>query len=208
MNQARPRIRPLASRASPRRFSTALGVLICTAGSGAAWGAPGPVEGAEIGRNVIATEPLALVFARTIALEYERGFGHVGVHLSTALALGDFSLTESERSGDYLSLGFTAGVRFYPWSEAPRGAFFGPFGTVAWIQAESRAGGETAETSGVGWAAGAMVGWTWVLGTSFVVSVGGGAAWYELALDPDAGDETSGRSGLLPALRLAVGAAF
>ncbi len=206
MSDSRPRIRPTIQCGPPTgRCASLLVALTFALGPSGAWAAPGD---GDIARNVIATEPLALVFARTIALEYERGIGHVGVHVSTALALGDFSLTESDRTGDYLSVGFTAGVRVYPWSEAPRGAFFGPFATVAWIQAESRSGDESAETSGVGWAAGAMVGWTWVLGTSFVVSVGGGAAWYELALDADDGADTSGRRGLLPALRLAVGAAF
>jgi len=193
------------AQAAWKRIATKLAALAWVTGPASTYAAPVPDD---IARNVIAIEPLALVFARTIALEYERGIDHIGVHVSTALALGDFSISEPERSGDYLSIGFTLGVRVYPWTEAPRGPFFGPFATIAWIEAKSRSGDQTAETSGFGWAAGAMVGWTWVLGTSFVVSVGGGAAWYELSLDPDDTVEPSGRRGALPSLRLAVGAAF
>ena len=39
--------------------------------------------------NALTLEPLAVVFARTIALEYERGFGPVGLALGAAVGLGD-----------------------------------------------------------------------------------------------------------------------
>lgn len=152
--------------------------------------------------NAITLEPLAVVYARTIALEYERGFGTLGVHLGAAFTLGDFE--GDGESGDYLAVGATLGVRFYPWSDAPGGAFVGPFGSLAWVEAED--GGSRSE--GLGWSAGAMVGWTWILGSVFVLSIGAGAAWYAYDVDGADGGAKVGRSGLWPALRLAVGMAF
>lgn len=155
----------------------------------------------ETPRNVITLEPLAVVYARTIAVEYERGFGHVGVHVGTAMTLGGFD--SGGGKGNYLAIGVTLGMRFYPWSQAPEGPFAGPFGSVAWVDADDG----TSQSAGVGWSVGGLVGWTWVLGSVFALSLGAGAAWY--AYDVDGADgATVGRSGFLPALRLAVGAAF
>lgn len=152
---------------------------------------------AETPENALTLEPLAVVFARTIALEYERGFGPVGLALGAAVGLGDVSHQSSGRSGDFTALGLTLSVRIYPWDLAPRGAFFGPFGSLGWVEAE--AGDRRA--SGLGWSVGALAGYTWILGTSFILSGGAGFAWYE----HEVGD---GESGLFPTLRLAVGAAF
>ncbi len=147
--------------------------------------------------NAITLEPLAVVFSRTITLEYERGFGPVGLALAGALGLGDIAHTSSQTSGDFIALGLTLSVRIYPWDLAPRGAYIGPYSTLMWVEAE--AGGHS--ESGVGWSVGALVGYTWLLGTSFVVSGGVGLGWYEHEVG-------EGESGLVPALRLALGAAF
>lgn len=160
-----------------------------------------PRDVADAPDSVITLEPLAVVYARTIALEYERGVGHVGLHLGAALTLGSFDL--SERSGDYLGVAVTLGARFYPWTEAPAGPFIGPFASVGWVEAQDG----VQRASGVGWSVGAMAGWTWLLGSVFALSLGAGAAWY--AYDIDGADgATVGRAGFLPAVRLAVGAAF
>lgn len=164
-----------------------------------------PARAREAGpRNAITLEPLAVVFARTIAVEYERGVGRFGVHLGGAVTLGDFDAGET--SGDYLALAATLGVRFYPWSEGPVGAFVGPYASLGWVDAES--GGERA--SGLGWSVGAMAGWTWVFGSVFALSLGAGAVYYRHDIDPDGagGEPAKGRSGLFPATRLGVGAAF
>lgn len=158
--------------------------------------------------NAITLEPLALVYARTIVLEYERGLGRVGLALASAVTLGDWSADGA--SGDYLALGATLAVRIYPWTEAPAGPFIGPFGGLAWVDASGQtsgpsSGGENA--SGIGWSVGALAGWSWTLGGGFVLSLGAGAAWYSYDLALSSGD-TVGRHGFLPALRLAVGAAF
>ncbi len=155
----------------------------------------------EAPKNVITLEPLAVVYARTIALEYERGIGRVGLHLGSALTLGSFDSADS--NGDYLAVAVTLGMRIYPWTDAPEGPFVGPFGSVAWVDADD---GTTAVT-GVGWSVGAMVGWTWLLGSVFALSLGAGAAWYSYGIERADGT-TAGHEGFLPALRLAVGAAF
>jgi len=172
-------------------------------------GAPAPVADLATTadpepKNVITLEPLAVVFARTIAVEYERGIGRFGLHLGGAVTLGGFDAADA--SGDYLALGVTLGVRFYPWSEGPIGAFVGPFGSLGWVSAES--GDERA--SGLGWSVGAMAGWTWVFGSVFALSLGAGAVYSRHEIDPDGpgGDPARGRSGFFPATRLGVGAAF
>lgn len=165
-------------------------------------GKPAAAHGeVETPRNVITLEPLAVVYARTIAVEYEHGFGHVGVHIGSALTLGGFD--SGEGKGNYLAVGVTLGTRIYPWSDAPAGGFVGPFGSVAWVDADD---GKT-QSQGIGWSVGAMVGWTWLLGSVFALSLGAGAAWYSYEVD-GADGATVGRSGFEPALRLAVGAAF
>lgn len=173
---------------------------------GAARGAP-PAEGAaDPGpENAITFEPLAVVFARTIAVEYERGFDLVGVHFGVALTLGDFATAgDNAQSGTFRGVALTFGARFYPWSRAPSGAFFGPFGSLAWVDAET--GDATA--SGFGWSAGALAGWTLILGRSFDLSLGAGAAWYDANAQRAQGESDTARSGIQAALRLAIGAAF
>lgn len=171
--------------------------VLCGVGVALVAGPRGGVARAAGPENAITLEPLAVVFARTIALEYERGFGPVGLALGAALGLGDIAHRSSNTDGDFMALGLTLSVRVYPWDLAPRGAFFGPFGTLGWVEAEA---GET-RASGFGWSLGALAGYTWLFGTSFIVSGGAGLAWYE----HEVGD---GESGLLPTLRLAVGAGF
>ena len=176
-----------------------------------AWGLAAVASAAGAGearaaepKNAITLEPLAVVFARTIAVEYERGFGAVGVHLGGAVTFGGFD--SEAASGDYRAFAATLGVRIYPWSDAPIGAFGDLFGSLGWVSAAS--GDESAE--GLGWSLGAMVGWTWVFGSVFALSLGAGAAYYAHDVDPDGGGsaQSEGRSGFFPVTRLGVGAAF
>lgn len=163
---------------------------------------PPPDPGPE---NAITFEPLAVVFARTIAVEYERGFDLVGVHAGVALTLGDFATGgDNAQSGTFRGVALTLGARFYPWSRAPSGAFIGPFGSVAWVDADTGA----ATASGFGWSAGALAGWTLILGRSFDLSLGAGAAWYDATARRAQGESEPTRSGVQAALRLAIGAAF
>jgi len=152
--------------------------------------------------NVLTVEPLGVVFAKTIALEYERRITHgFSLALSPAIALGD--VTKTETNGSYLAFGVTLAARVYPWSAAPEGAFVSPFGGVAYVEADDGAG---TSVDGIGWSAGGMVGYTFILGRFFVFSMGAGAAWIDQELH--VGAETSGKRGVYPALRLAIGGSF
>lgn len=151
--------------------------------------------------NALTLEPLAVVFAKTIALEYERRITHgFSLALSPAVALGD--VTKGETEGDYFAFSVTLAARIYPWSPAPSGAFVSPFGGIGYVEA-SHAG---QHSSGVGWSAGGIVGYTFILGRFFVFSIGGGAAWIDQERELEGA--TRGKRGIYPALRLAIGGVF
>ena len=159
--------------------------------------------------NALTIEPLAVVFARTIALEYERGIGGwVSVFVQPSFVYGSSRVVTSEGNattttdGEYFAVGGTLGVRIFPWRAAPTGPFVSPFAGLAYTHAS--AGGESA--SGLGWSVGGLIGYTFVLGSVFELSLGGGAAYAAYAIE--AGGKRFGGRGVLPAFRLAVGAVF
>ena len=159
--------------------------------------------------NAITLEPLAVVFARTITLEYERAFGAwMSVFIQPSLILGSSHAvvgsgdTATSVDGDYFAVAGTLGVRIFPWRGAPGGPFVSPFAGVAYTHAT--AGSDSA--SGIGWSVGGMIGYTFVLGSVFDLSIGGGAAY--VALDIDAGGKRFGETGVQPSFRVAVGAVF
>ncbi|MFO0748044.1 MAG: hypothetical protein U1F43_20645 [Myxococcota bacterium] len=154
--------------------------------------------------NALVVEPLAVVFAKTIALEYERrlttGFS---LALAPALALGEIKGSGTDpATGGYKAFGVSLAARFYPWSTAPEGAFIGPYGGVAWVSADA---GDVTVT-GLGWSLGGLAGYTWILGKFFVFSIGAGASWNDMSLDHEG--TTSGKHGLYLATRLAIGGVF
>lgn len=154
--------------------------------------------------NALTIEPLAVVFAKTIALEYERRLTTgVTIAFGPVITLGETTTGgEDAVEGSYVAWGLDLTTRFYPWSVAPAGAFIGPFAGVAWTSSE--AGDRVSE--GFGWSLGGLAGYTWILGKYFVFSVGAGAAWIDLDLDVDG--ESRGKRGVYPALRLAIGGVF
>ncbi len=159
--------------------------------------------------NALTIEPLAVVFARTIALEYERGIGGwVSVFVQPSFVYGSSRVVTTEGNattttdGEYFAVGGTLGVRIFPWRAAPTGPFVSPFAGLAYTRA--RTGGDSA--SGLGWSVGGLIGYSFVLGSVFELSLGGGAAYAAYALE--AGGKRFGERGVLPALRLAVGAVF
>ena len=158
--------------------------------------------------NALTIEPLAVVFARTIAIEYERGIGGwVSVFVQPSFVYGSSRVVTTDGNatttdGEYVAVGGTLGVRIFPWRAAPTGPFVSPFAGLAYTHAS--AGGESA--SGLGWSVGGLIGYTFVLGSVFELSLGGGAAYAAYALE--AGGKRFGDRGVLPAFRLAVGAVF
>lgn len=170
-------------------------------------------------QNALTLDPLTLVFTRAIALEYERGFGPVGVHVGTSLLVGDLELSEFKALQSHsLGFGFQLGLRYYPWSKALKGAYINPYAAFSHTQMESEVPAIAGEDgvlsqpiqdslSGWGWSVGAVVGWAWVLGDSFAFSLAGGAGWCETRLESKNGTRLN-EKGFCPTLRVAVGAAF
>ncbi|MFT7579141.1 MAG: hypothetical protein ACI9MR_000803 [Myxococcota bacterium] len=156
---------------------------------------------AEPVSNTITVEPLALILTRTIALEYERTLSDT-VSLFVAPSFTTGSVTSGDNNADFLSLGASAGVRFYLTEPAPAGLFLNPLVQVAWASGSR----DDVSGTGVGWSAGGLVGYAWVLSNTFDLSVGLGAAYYRLDLDVDG--ETFDDAGIQPLGRLAVGVAF
>lgn len=160
------------------------------------------------GANAIVMEPLAVVFAKTFVLEYERRVTP-GVSLALAPAVsygeaqGSAAEGETPKSGQHWAVGATLAMRLYPWSRAPGGAFIGPFGGLAWAWTDID---PATDTKGFGWSVGGLAGYTFILGKSFACSLGLGASWNDQTLD--GAGETSGDSGLRLATRLAIGWVF
>ena len=154
--------------------------------------------------NTLTLEPFAVVFAKTIALEYERRLlPWLSVAAGPSFTTGDTTTGgDAAVTGSYFAWGATLAARFYPWNEAPSGAFVSPFGGLAWASAE--AGDDTSD--GFGWSVGGLAGYTWILGRYFVFSIGAGAAW--LDMDVMTNGTSHGKRGVYPALRLAIGGAF
>ncbi len=151
--------------------------------------------------NTLTVEPLAAIFTRTISLEYERAVTDLfTLYLAPAFTFDSVSSDGGDVS--FIAVGGAVGARFFPWSPAPTGLFFGPFAQLSWAEAERG----DAQADGVGFAAGALAGYTWLLGELFDLSLGVGAAYWDLTVTVDGVDE--GRRGVLPVARVAVGVAF
>jgi hypothetical protein len=156
--------------------------------------------------RTVTTEPLAIVFARAFALEFE---GRVGegwtLFVQPSVVVGASRLTGADPDapdrgfGGY-GLGLTAGFRFFPFDVGPEGFFLSVFGSGAWATSSAVDG---ASVDGAGFGAGAMAGYTFILGGSFVLSLGAGAAYAEVH---PSGAEV--RREAQPAVRAGLGVAF
>ncbi len=163
-------------------------------------------DGAAPAPRTLTTEPLAIVFARAFALEFE---GRVAegwtLFAQPSVVVGASRLSgvdpeAPDRGFAGYGLGVTLGARFFPFDPGPEGFFVSLFGSVAWATSSAVDG---ASVDGTGFGAGAMAGYTFILGGSFVLSLGAGAAYAELR--PSAGDV---RREAQPALRAGLGVAF
>ncbi|HEY6464166.1 MAG TPA: DUF3575 domain-containing protein [Polyangiaceae bacterium] len=155
-------------------------------------------------QNTITVSPLPLIFNRELDLEYERAVNDdVSLFAGPSFILG----TTSSCSCSYRGYGATVGARLFT-DQAPRGLFFGVFGTVAYASAS--VDGSSASGSGFGWEAGGMAGYTFIVAGHLDISLGLGAGYAQEQVKVTSGGSSTsvGASGVLPALRLAVGAAF
>ena len=104
---------------------------------------------------------------------------------------------------DVVGFGLEARPFVFPWAEAPRGLYVSPFGRVVSIRATDDA---TEELSGVGWSAGATVGYGWLWGERWLFRLGGGIQYWAFEIE-DAG-QRAGLEGLYPDVDIMVGYAF
>ncbi|MCB9732915.1 MAG: hypothetical protein H6745_09915 [Deltaproteobacteria bacterium] len=172
--------------------ATVAAMLVATASSAGA---------RELPENAITLEPLALVFTRTIVVEYERVLSPT-FSLFIAPSFTFDSVDTDDLTASFLAVGGGLGARAYLLDDAPTGLFVSAMFQVAWATAER----DGAKSDGVGFAVAGHLGYAWVLGGVVAVSVGLGAAWYDMSLTLPDGDV--GVSGLYPAARAAIGIGF
>lgn len=121
--------------------------------------------------------------------------GHASIYVGPSLRLFSNPLAEPE---DFVGYGGEAGVRYYPFGTAPRGWWLLGRGVLAHLRAE--VDGEV-ETAAGGYVS-ALGGYTWIFGSHFVVSLGGGVQYLHYTI---AG---LGPTGVLPAAHTTIGFAF
>jgi hypothetical protein len=141
--------------------------------------------------------PLALQHSQ-LGVEYERAIGRgFSLYVAPEFAYG------SAASSWTLSLGGTAGLRFFVLGGAPSGIFFGPEVSVDY----QRSYRNEVLRKGLGLGLGGTVGWTLVLFNRFTVSAGF-SAQYRATPDLESAEEGALRVELVPTPRLAFGVAF
>ncbi len=161
--------------------------------------------------NAIVFEPLAVVFARAFAVEYERRVApHWSWFVQPSVVFGASRLSTAGVGGDETARGFsglgfglTSGVRFFPLHPGLDGFFISAFVSGAWTTTTGAADTGTIGDAW-GWGGGAMVGWTFLPSQVFDLSLGLGLA----LTDRHDAEHPDGHFGVLPAIRVAVGAAF
>lgn len=184
--------RPLAEGPHPRRW---------VAQNGGVW----VPEARRRPLNTITIEPLSLIFARTIDVEFEHAVSPgVSLFVGPSVIIGTPSTTYANES--YFGVGVSFGARFFMFGNAPRGFFLSPFAEIAYASASVNG----ASGSGVAFAVGGLVGYTWLIGDVFDVSIGGGVQYFSEQVTATNGSTTYqvGFNGVLPALRLALGFGF
>jgi Protein of unknown function (DUF3575) len=154
--------------------------------------------------NTVTFSPMPLVFNRELDLEYERAVSDdFSLFVGPSLLLG----TTTPCTCSYSGYGVTGGARFFA-GRAPSGVFLGVFGTA--FSASVSPNGSSTSANGFAYEAGGMLGYTFIIGGHFDLSLGAGAAYaHEQLTLSDAGNSvTVGSNGVIPALRLALGVAF
>ncbi len=140
--------------------------------------------------------------AGSIAADYERAVGS-----SVSLFVGPSFIYESATSGATTArmygVGGDAGLRVFFGARAPEGGWFSLAGGVFHSRADFGNGDRGTATGSVG---AALFGYTWIWGSGFVLSLGGGLAYVDFKLQTQ--ESSVGLHGTLPTLRLALGYAF
>ncbi|MCA9562752.1 MAG: DUF3575 domain-containing protein [Myxococcales bacterium] len=150
--------------------------------------------------NTITIDPLPLIFG-VLSLEYERAVAPaVSIYAGPSINFG----TSVDDPDSAFGLGLDMGARFFPWGKAPEGFFIAADFGVAYASATD---GETdTSASAVAYAVGGSIGYTFLIADVFDLSLGVGAQYADFEIK--VANDSIGFSGVLPTLRLALGAAF
>lgn len=101
------------------------------------------------------------------------------------------------------SYGVGGGLRFFVSGTAPEGFFVSPGLSIAYASADF---GNDVSSTAAAWSLTGLAGYTWIFGDVFDLSLGLGAQYMSSKLE--SGGREAGFSGVLPALRFSLGAAF
>lgn len=187
-----------------RASSTLVGALALTSVLGGTALAETPSPGEHEPTNTVTFSPLPLALNREIDLEYEHALNDdVSLFAGPSFIVGSTSAC----SCSFSAYGGTFGARLFA-GRAPSGVFVGIFGTA--LYASASVNGSSASVSGLAYEAGGMLGYTFIVAGHVDLSLGVGAAYAneQLTLTAPGGSFTVGADGVVPALRLALGAAF
>lgn len=157
-------------------------------------------------QNTLTWAPLELLVG-TVSFEYEHAVASFLAFNVTAGALLFEGLgVDIPDDASYFAVTGGLGARFFMLGHAPEGFWIGPRAQLAYAEVQI----DEASGSGLGYSAGAEIGYTFLFDESFVLSAGGGVAYIDI--DAEANSETSsvkaGRSGVAPTLRFNAGFAF
>ena len=159
-------------------------------------------------KNTITINPLPLVIGM-VSMEYERATSE-SLSLYVAPSYWSLSLGTDADEFSVFAYGLGLGARYFMTGVAPEGFWVAPGVELAFAGAEYRG----AEGSGIGYGIGAQLGYTWLIGNVFDISLGIGANYTDSEVEveyEEAGVERTridGNAGVYPSLRFALGAAF
>lgn len=156
--------------------------------------------------NTLTWAPLDLLVG-TIRFEYEHALAQfLSVHVTAGALLFEGLGVTIPEGASYYALAGGLGARFFMLGHAPEGFWIGPRAQLAYANVKI----DDASGSGVGYSAGGELGYTFLFGDAFVLSAGGGVAYYDIDAEATDGTTTvtAGTTGLAPTLRMNLGFAF
>jgi hypothetical protein len=167
--------------------------------------------------NVISVNPLALINGE-VSVQYERVLiPHFSLALSVSLYDASIDPFASDLNGaTVVGPSFTLQPRFYFIQDAPRGLYLSPFFRLDYLAASNvdDGNGGTLSGSGLGYAVGGIIGWSWLFADIFNVKAGLGLQYDAAQLTIQGTDAcgpasaTVGGNGLAPTGELDLGLAF
>jgi len=152
-------------------------------------------------KNTLTVNPIGLLLGG-LSLEYERA---ASPGMSWYIGPSYWGLSFSGGSLDGWGLekyDLSGGLRLFPGGRSPGGFYIGPTASVGVATVSSPSSSSSATT----WSLGAGLGYTWLVGDVFDISLGLGAAYMEAEAEVEG--RTEGSSGIWPSLRFAIGPAF